>query len=164
MNGLERRKRPGLRGLGRRGEPTISIARMYVSPGHNYFGHHGKPPSENPLYAVSEVRCVAGRGIVGDRFFDHKQGYKGQITFFAMEVYEALCDTLAIMDKHPGVFRRNVITRGVDLNEWIDREFEIQGVRFRGVAECSPCYWMEKAFGPGRRRRWRAAGVSGHES
>ena len=49
----------------------------------------------------------------------------------------------------PSVYRRNVITRGVDLNTLIGVEFEIQGVRFLGNSECSPCYWMDQAFGPG---------------
>jgi MOSC domain-containing protein YiiM len=42
-----------------------------------------------------------------------------------------------------------VITRGVELNEFIDKEFEIQGVRFYGMQECAPCYWMDRAFAPG---------------
>ena len=31
----------------------------------------------------------------------------------------------------------------------IGKEFEIQGVRFEGVCECSPCSWMNTALGPG---------------
>jgi MOSC domain-containing protein YiiM len=42
-----------------------------------------------------------------------------------------------------------VITRGVDLNEFIGKEFEIQGVRFFGTQESAPCYWMDGAFAPG---------------
>jgi MOSC domain-containing protein YiiM len=28
-------------------------------------------------------------------------------------------------------------------------EFEVQGVRFRGVEECKPCYWMNHAVDEG---------------
>jgi len=52
-------------------------------------------------------------------FFD----YKGQMTFFAAEISDALCRELARRDKAPSVFRRNVITRGVNLNALIGREF-----------------------------------------
>jgi MOSC domain-containing protein YiiM len=45
--------------------------------------------------------------------------------------------------------RRNVITRGVDLNELIGQEFKLQGIRFLGMEECRPCYWMDRAFAPG---------------
>lgn len=127
----------------------IRVARLFVSPGHNYFGHSGRPAGEHPILAVPEVECVAGRGLRGDRFFDYKPDYKGQITFFAGEIYDELCVLLQTWDREPSAFRRNVITRGVDLNTLIGAEFEIQGVRFLGCAECSPCYWMDRAFAPG---------------
>jgi MOSC domain-containing protein YiiM len=95
------------------------------------------------------IDCVAGRGIRGDRYFDFKNDYKGQITFFSGEVFDELCGALHIEDCSPAFARRNVITRGVDLNELIDQEFEIEGVCFYGMEECRPCYWMDRAFAPG---------------
>ena len=127
----------------------IGILHLYISPAHNFVGHHGKDPGVNPALEVNEISCVAGKGVEGDRYFDHKENYKGQITFFESEVYETLCRDLGMKDVPPSVFRRNVITRGVDLNTLIGKEFEVQGVMFEGVEECSPCYWMDKAFAPG---------------
>jgi hypothetical protein len=37
----------------------------------------------------------------------------------------------------------------MDLNRLVGTEFEVQGVRFGGVAECAPCHWMDEAFAPG---------------
>ncbi len=127
----------------------MKIEALYISPGHNYFGRHGQAPGAHPLLAVPAVECVAGRGLVGDRFLDYKDDYAGQITFFAGEVYDEIRRVLNQPDRSAGVFRRNVLTRGVDLNTFIGREFEVQGVRFAGTRECSPCYWMDQAFGPG---------------
>ena len=128
---------------------TFRIKHLYISPGHNFFGHHGMAPGEHPVIECDEVHVKAGRGIEGDRFFDYKTDYKGQITFFADEVYEWLREKLETWDKPSSVFRRNVITRGVDLNALIGKEFELQGVRFLGVAESAPCEWMNLAFGEG---------------
>src|SRR6266540_2144068 len=94
----------------------IRIRHLYVSPGHNFFGHHGRTADTHAEVERDEIQCMAGRGIVGDRFFDFKPGYTGQITFFADEVYESISRELAVRDKSPSVFRRNVITAGVDLN------------------------------------------------
>jgi MOSC domain-containing protein YiiM len=96
-----------------------------------------------------EIECVAGRGIRSDRYFDFKDDYKGQITFFSLEVFDELCSALQIPGCSPSLARRNVITRGVDLNELIGQDFEVQGVRFLGTEECRPCYWMDRAFAPG---------------
>lgn len=136
----------------------FELLHLYVSPGHNYFGHHGQPAGENPVREVREARCVAGRGIEGDRFFGHDENHKGQITFFADEVYQSLCERFGIWDKPPSVVRRNVITRGVGLNTLIGREFEVQGVRFIGTEECRPCYWMDQAFCPGAEAALRGRG------
>jgi len=134
------------------------LLHLYLSPAHNFFGHHGMEPGKAPMEERDWLECVAGRGIREDRFFDFKENYKGQITFFAQEVYEALCRELQIRDKPCSVFRRNVITSGVDLADWFDAEFEVQGVRFRGCGECKPCYWMDQAFGPGAERALEGRG------
>jgi MOSC domain-containing protein YiiM len=101
------------------------------------------------MIETSEIECVAKRGIRDDRYFDFKDDYKGQITFFSLEVFNELCSALQIQPCSPSAARRNVITRGVDLNDLIGQEFEVQGVRFFGTEECRPCYWMDGAFAPG---------------
>jgi MOSC domain-containing protein YiiM len=128
---------------------AIRIEHLYVAAGHRFFGRHGKEPLEFPVAEVAEAECVAGRGIRGDRFFDHPPDHKGQITFFAMEVYDAMCRELGIFDKPPSVLRRNAFVRDADLDSLIGCEFSLQGVAFVGTEECRPCYWMDSAFGPG---------------
>ena len=138
--------------------PDMRVCQLFVSPGHNFFGHHEQPPGEHPLVEKDELSCVAGRGVEGDRFFDYKDNYKGQITFFSSEVFAEICGELGVSGKSPGLTRRNVITEGVDLNSLVDTEFEIQGVRFAGVSECSPCYWMDLAIGPGAEKLLQGRG------
>ena len=124
----------------------MKIEHLYISPDHNYVGHFGKPAGENPILEVDEIECVAGSGIRGDRYFDHKPDFKGQITFFEAETHERLCSQFGIEGKGADTYRRNVIVRGQDLNEWIGQEFEIQGIRFLGTEEAKPCFWMNQAF------------------
>lgn len=130
-------------------DDACQILAIYLSQGHSFFGRHQKTALPFQTVSVPEVECVAGSGLVGDRFFDHKVNYKGQVTFFAIEVYADLCRTLHVEDRPDSVFRRNIITRGVDLNLWIGRRFSLQGVVFEGTEECRPCSWMNSAFAPG---------------
>lgn len=127
----------------------VEICHLYISPGHNFFGHHGRDPDEYPTLEVAMIDCVAGHGIRGDRFFDYREDYKGQITFFSLEVFDELCRTLHLRDCSLALLRRNVVTQNVILAELIGEEFEVQGVRFLGTGECRPCYWMNHAIGPG---------------
>ena len=127
----------------------MEICHLYISPGHNFVGHHGREPGKEPVVEVPVIECVAGRGICGDRYFDFEDDYKGQITFFSGDVFNELCAALNVRDCSPAAARRNVTTRGVNLNELIGKEFEVQGVRFYGTQECKPCYWMDGVFAPG---------------
>ena len=136
----------------------MEVIHLYISPGHNFFGHHGRKPDEHPAIEVSEIECIAGRGIRGDRFFDYKANYKGQVTFFAGEVFERLCREFGIYDKPASVLRRNIITLGQDLNELIGRKFDVQGVELRGMEECRPCFWMNEAFAKGAEKFLRGSG------
>ena len=110
------------------------------------------------MIEVPVIECVAGRGIRDDRYFDFKDDYKGQITFFSLEIFEKLCGAFELQDCAPAAARRNVITRGVDLNELIGREFEVQGVSLCGTQECAPCYWMNGAFAPGAKEFLKGRG------
>lgn len=142
--------------------PTVAvrlqICHLFISPGHNFFGHHGQPAGENHIIAVNQIECVAGRGIRGDRFFDFKENYEGQITFFSMEVFDALRRERNLPGAQLQFARRNAFVRSADLNALIGKQFEVQGVRFEGVEESRPCYWMNAALGPGAEEWLRGRG------
>jgi MOSC domain-containing protein YiiM len=124
----------------------ITVCQLFISPGHQYFGRHGLPAAKHPIVEADQIECVAGRGIQGDRFFDFKEKYKGQITFFSVEVFDALRRELKVPHAPASATRRNAFVSGVDLNCLIGVEFEIQGVRFAGTEHCTPCYWMNSAL------------------
>jgi MOSC domain-containing protein YiiM len=137
------------------------VVRLFHCPVHVYSGHHGRDPGVAPMQEASRIRLIAGRGVDGDRY-SVQEGARGQVTFFAEEVWRRLCAELRLSDRGPDLFRRNVVVRGVDLNLLIGSEFEVQGVRFRGIEHCRPCYWMDRAFGPGAHEllgRWQAGGL-----
>ncbi len=127
----------------------MQLLHIFTSPAHNFVGHHNQEPGSAPMEEIAEVECVAGQGLRGDRYFGWKDDYKGQVTFFAFETYEWLSARLGVFDRGTEVFRRNLITKEIDLNSLIGKEFEVQGVRFFGTEEAKPCYWMDTAFAEG---------------
>ena len=128
---------------------NVTLKHLFISPGHNYYGRHGKGAMDYPIEEVERINCVAGRGIEGDRFFDYKPDYKGQITLFDWAVYERVRDEVVKGELDPKAFRRNVVMQGVDLNGLIDKRFTLGGLGLIGKRECSPCYWMDQACAPG---------------
>ena len=126
-----------------------AIRHIFISGGHNFFGRFGQPAGLHPAIDVAHVKCRAGWGLEGDRFYGYRPGYKGQVTFFAWETYVATKARFNVSDLRASAFRRNVVIEGVDLNALIGRRFALGGVEFEGTAEARPCHWMNSAVAPG---------------
>ncbi len=130
-------------------EWDAGLMEIWISPGNDFRGHHGMARGEHGIEKVAEVECVAGMGLKGDRYFGYKPDFKGQVTFFDARAVDAVRDHFKRPDLSAGVFRRNLIVRGVDLEDWVGKRFRFQGVEFEGSEECRPCYWMDEAVAPG---------------
>jgi len=129
--------------------PSVVIRHLFVSDGHNYFGHHGRSPGTFPTKEVAVATLRAGQGIEGDRFFGFRDDYKGQVTFFAWETYDAARQHFNVPSLSACSVRRNVIVEGMDLPSLIGVKFRLGDVEFFGTEESRPCYWMNDAVAPG---------------
>ena len=132
---------------------SVTIRHLFVSPGHNFFGHHGEPAGEHPVHEVARVVCCAGRGLEGDRFQANPEGHKGQVTFFSWEIFTAMRRELAVPTLSPAAMRRNILVEGVDLPALIGQRFTLGGVAFEGVEEARPCDWMNRVVAP-EAKKW----------
>ena len=128
---------------------TVEILHCWVSPVHGLKKKLTEVERFSAVEDLEEIACVSGRGIEGDRYFDHKDDYKGQITFFSEEVASRMEEELSVPGFDRSAMRRNVLVSGVDLNTLIGKRFQLGDVTFSGSEECAPCGWMEEAVGPG---------------
>jgi MOSC domain-containing protein YiiM len=92
-----------------------------------------------PVTLLGSVRALAGRGLEGDRHVagtgTFPSGLPGSaLTLIAAEVCESFDPRLG-----PAEHRRNLVTRGIDLNGLVGREFTVGDVRCRGMRLCEPC-------------------------
>lgn len=91
-----------------------------------------------PQRPVSRVELVAGAGIVGDRYYEKPGGPGNNVTLIEAEEIERFNhDHGAAAPLH--ATRRNIVTRGVRLNDFVGKEFLIGGVRAVGIELCEPC-------------------------
>ena len=93
---------------------------------------------------------MAGAGIVGDRHFSYAAEVPGQnLTLMEAEELEAF-NLRHGTDFPLTAFRRNLVTRGVRLNNLVGRIFTIGTVRLRGVELCEPCAHLAERLVQGR--------------
>lgn len=109
------------------------------------------PRKQHPMHAVSEARAVPGAGLEGDRYF-RKQGTFWKPNSPSREVTLIEQEAVEAMNRESPPFtaadsRRNLVIRGVRLNDLLGEEFMIGEVRLRGIKLCHPCSHLARLTG-----------------
>ncbi len=102
---------------------------------------------------VNRIHVVPGMGIEGDRYFKKRTELEEQsktgreITLIELEAIESvrLIDGIQIT---PQETRRNIITKGIPLNDLVGHIFFIGTIRLRGVRLCEPCQYLANKTDP----------------
>jgi MOSC domain-containing protein YiiM len=93
--------------------------------------------------SVPSVRAEAGRGLEGEYHWSEQPEAGQSITLIAAEALEGLRADTGIELSHEAS-RRNVLTRGVDLNALVGRRFTLGAVECEGIELCEPCNTLAK--------------------
>ncbi len=133
------------------------IVLLLASPLHRYEGRprDGAVPFDGPE-TFDEIAIRKGLGVVGDRFFGHRAHIRESVTIMAAESL----DGLGAVDL--ATTRRNVITRGIDIDAMVKQEFSLDSgdgpVWFRAHSPANPCAWMDVELAPGAFQHLRKRG------
>jgi MOSC domain-containing protein YiiM len=112
------------------------------------------PHAGAPMRQLDAARAIAGHGLEGDRYaggqgtFSAAGGRGNDLTLIAGEVLDAL----ALPDGRPlsgAEARRNIVTRGPDLNALVGRRFRIGELELIGRRRCEPCAHLQRLTRPG---------------
>jgi hypothetical protein len=112
------------------------------------------PAAEAPMQLLDVARALAGRGLDGDRYaggigtFSSRGGRRPgyDLTLIAAEVLDEMAVAGHALD-FAGT-RRNVLTRGIDVNALVGRRFRIGDVVCEGRRLCEPCVHLDRLSGP----------------
>ena len=99
--------------------------------------------SGNKMIKVTSVQAVAEKGIINDRYFNENNDVDIQITLIESEnidYYNSVSGSnISYID-----FRRNIITKGIKLNELMGKELLIGAVRIKVHRLCNPCRYLQE--------------------
>jgi MOSC domain-containing protein YiiM len=106
------------------------------------------PEAEAAMVKIERATARAGRGLEGDRYFDgrgtfsnvHARGH--DLTLIEAEVLDTL--TLPDGQLSPEEARRNIVTRGIELNALVGQRFRVGAVECFGQRLCEPCAHLER--------------------
>tara|TARA_B100001245_G_C22658708_1_gene322963 strand:- start:13 stop:489 length:477 start_codon:yes stop_codon:yes gene_type:complete len=122
---------------------------------------------EAPMKQSEQINAIAGKGIEGDRYlldtgtYSKKPEPGRQVTLIQSEVLDSLKTKFDITVK-PEESRRNVLTKGIEINDLIGTEFFVGPVRLQAHRLTRPCLYLEKLLSqPGLYNElWENGGIS----
>ena len=102
--------------------------------------------NNKPINEVSSINVLANQGIVGDRHFKQFNDPYNQLTLIESENidYYNIKHGLNI----PYIdFRRNIITKGIKLNDLVGKKILVGKVELEGIDLCRPCKHLCEVLG-----------------
>ena len=140
----------------------VEILHLLVSPAHAYFGRARDGAAIVPTTDADQVELVAGKGIVGDRFFGKAAHMDAAVTLLSIESLEAMAEELGAEPFDPLLTRRNVVLRGAHLAPLLGHEFALESrgdaLRLGAGRPAHPCAWMDRMLVPGAHAAMRGRG------
>ncbi|MBO9568694.1 MAG: molybdenum cofactor biosysynthesis protein [Cellulomonas iranensis] len=131
----------------------VEIVHLLVSPAHAYFGRPRDGAADVPTTDADRVEVVAGKGVVGDRFYGKAVHLDASITLIAAEALDAVAAELGVPPFDPLLARRNVVLRGAHLTPLVGQEVVLESggdaVTLRVGRFANPCAWMDRVLAPG---------------
>ncbi len=106
-----------------------------------------RPERKAPVQSCESVEAIAGQGLKGDHY-GSKNG-KRQVTLIQCEHLDAVASMLGKVHLEPGITRRNIIVKGINLLALKDRRFQVGEAILEYTGLCHPCSNMEEQLGQG---------------
>ena len=94
--------------------------------------------NNQPIKEVNSIEVLANKGIVGDRHFNDFNDPYNQLSLIESENIDEYNIKFGLDIPYIN-FRRNIITKGIKLNDLIGRKLQIGNVELEGVELCRPC-------------------------
>ena len=87
---------------------------------------------------INSIEVLANKGIVGDRHFDDYNDPYCQLSLIESENIDYYNAKFGLNIPYID-FRRNIITKGIELNELVGKKLLIGKVKVEGIDLCRPC-------------------------
>ncbi|MFZ1118246.1 MAG: MOSC domain-containing protein, partial [Propionibacteriaceae bacterium] len=107
--------------------------------------------AEAPMQQMTTARAIPGRGLDGDRYANRAGTFtprSGRLNGYDLTLIEAeVLDELTLPDGQRLGYaeaRRNIVTRGIDLNTLVGQRFKVGDVECVGRRLCEPCAHLER--------------------
>ena len=102
--------------------------------------------NNQPIKEVKSIDLLANQGIIGDRHFSKFNDPYNQLSLIEAENVDYYNIKYGLNIPYIN-FRRNIITKGIKLNDLVGKKFKIGKVELEGIDLCRPCKHLSEFLG-----------------
>ena len=102
--------------------------------------------NNKPINEVSSINVLANKGVVGDRHFKEFNDPYNQLTLIESENIDYYNIKYSLNIPYVD-FRRNIITKGIKLNDLVGKKILVGKVQLEGIDLCRPCRHLSEVLG-----------------
>jgi len=95
---------------------------------------------------LDSIKAIADKGIVGDRHFKDFNDPYCQLSLIESENIDYYNFKYGLNIPYVN-FRRNIVTKGIQLNELVGKKLKIGEVEVEGIDLCRPCKHLTEMLG-----------------
>ena len=102
--------------------------------------------NSKPINEVSSIDVLANQGVVGDRHFKEFNDPYNQLSLIESENIDYYNIRYGLNIPYLD-FRRNIITKGIQLNDLVGKKILVGEVELEGIDLCRPCRHLSEVLG-----------------
>ena len=102
--------------------------------------------NNQPINEVNSINVLADQGIVGDRHFNEFNDPYNQLSLIESENIDYYNIKYGLNISYID-FRRNIVTKGIQLNDLVGKKILVGDVELEGIDLCRPCKHLSETLG-----------------
>lgn len=121
----------------------------------NVFSIYITDQAGNEMQSITSASLLSGKGIEGDRYCNGTGKFSEQLknnpSVELSLIEKEQIDKFNFEQKQNhryGDLRRNIVTEGIRLNDYVNKEFSIGNIKLKGIRLCEPCSYLAETVNP----------------
>ena len=100
------------------------------------------------IIEVRSIEVIKNKGVIGDRHFKDFNDPYCQLTLIESESIDYYNSKYGLNISYLD-FRRNIVTKGIQINDLVGKKFHIGNVNVEGIDLCRPCRHLTEILNQG---------------
>ena len=102
--------------------------------------------NSHKIEEIEKIELLSGKGAVGDKHFQENNNPRNQLTLIESENIDYYNKKFGVQIPYVN-FRRNIITKDIELDKLVGKQFVVGKIKIKENDLCRPCKHLQEILG-----------------